>query len=259
MHAEQSEQNQGTEGENSPPGKQRSLTGRLIVFAFVAALFGFLFYQYGDQLSLESVAAKEADVKAYQQEHPVLIYAAAFVLYAVVTGLSLPGATVLTLAFGWFFGFWRALPVVSCASTTGEIFSFLLSRYLFRDSLESKFGEQLKKFNEMLKKEGALYLFTLRLIPAVPFFIINAVMGLTPIRLVTYWLVSQLGMLPGTCVYVYFGSEIPSAQELAHFDSGQILREHPGILVAFVLLGTFPIVVKKIMAWVRSTQPASSS
>ena len=236
---------------------KRSPAGKLVVFLLVAATFGFLYYQYGDQLSLKTVAAKEAEWQAYQQEHPVLIYGVAFLIYTVVTGLSLPGATVLTLAYGWFFGFWRALPLVSCASTTGAIFSFLLSRYLFRDSLELKFGDQLQKFNKMLEQEGAFYLFTLRLIPAVPFFVINAVMGLTPIRLLTYWWVSQLGMLPGTCVYVYFGSTIPTAKELANFDASQILYDHPGIFIAFALLGTFPLIVKKIMSRFRPANPSS--
>ena len=121
----------------------------------------------------------------------------------------------MTLVIGWFFGFWRALLVVSFASTAGATLAFLLSRYFLRDSIQNRFGGQLKKFNESLDREGAFYLFTLRLIPAVPFFVINVVMGLTKIRTGTYWWVSQVGMLAGTCVYVYAGTTIPSLNQIA--------------------------------------------
>ena len=115
-------------------------------------------------------------------DHPVLVYGAAFVVYVVVTGFSLPGAAVLTLVYGWYFGWLRGLVLVSFASTAGATMAFLLSRFLFRDAIQKRFGDRLQNFNQSLEKEGPFFLFTLRLIPAVPFFIINAVMGLTPIR-----------------------------------------------------------------------------
>ena len=117
--------------------------------------------------------------------------------------------------YGWYFGLAPAVILVSFASTSGATIAFLLSRYLFRDAIQTRFRDQLAKFNQALQREGAFYLFTLRLIPAVPFFVINVVMGLTPIRTLTFWWVSQVGMLAGTIVYVYAGSTIPSLAHLA--------------------------------------------
>jgi uncharacterized membrane protein YdjX (TVP38/TMEM64 family) len=146
--------------------------------------------------------------------------------------------------------------VVSFASTAGATMAFLLSRFLFRDAIERRFGERLDKFNLALQREGPFFLFTLRLIPAVPFFVINAVMGLTPIRTWTFWWVSQLGMLAGTTVYVYAGSSVPSLQTLADaginavFTPAQLAQ----ILTAFALLGMFPLAVRGLMKlFVRST------
>ena len=139
----------------------------------------------------------------------------------------------MTLVVAWYFGFWKGLVLVSFASTCGATLAFLLSRYLLRDIIQSKFGERLKTFNESLDREGAFYLFTLRLIPAVPFFVINVVMGLTRIRTTTFWWISQVGMLAGTCVYVYAGSNIPSLSQLV--DPSQLraaeIRDWPGFVV----------------------------
>jgi uncharacterized membrane protein YdjX (TVP38/TMEM64 family) len=151
----------------------------------------------------------------------------------------------LTLLFGWYFGFWRGLVLVSFASTAGATVAFFLSRYFFRDTIQKRFGDRLTAFNKALEREGAFYLFTLRLIPAIPFFVINVVMGLTPIRPRTYWWVSQVGMLPGTAVFVYAGSTVPNLTTLAEKGVGGILS--PQLIVAFVLLGIFPLIVKKVM------------
>ncbi|WP_040769634.1 TVP38/TMEM64 family protein, partial [Novipirellula maiorica] len=160
---------------------------------------------------------------------------------------------VLTLVYGWYFGFGRGLILVSFASTAGATVAFLLSRFLFRDTIQNRFGERLKSFNASLEKEGPFFLFTLRLIPAVPFFVINAVMGLTPIRTRTFWWVSQIGMLAGTAVYVYAGSSVPDLQTLADqgigavFTSGQLWQ----IGSAFVLLGLFPLIVRWTMKLIQ--------
>jgi len=219
----------------------------LIVVIGVAAVVGYL--QFGDALTLENLAAQEAELKAFQREHPLLVYGAAFAIYVAVTGLSLPGATVLTLTCGWFFGLWRGILLVSFASTTGATVAFLVSRYLLREPIQSRFGERLATFNQSLEREGAFYLFMLRLIPAVPFFVINVVMGLTPLRARTFWWVSQLGMLPGTAVYVYAGSSVPDLTTLADKGVGGILS--PQLMVAFVLLGVMPLVLRKLVTWIR--------
>ena len=231
---------------------------KLVILAAVGALFAVLYTQFGSYLSLSSLAEHEAAFRAYQQQHPVLIYGIAFTAYVIVAGLSLPGATGMTLLTGWLFGFWRAVLLVSFASTTGASLAFLLSRYLLRDSIQQKFGDRLKMFNDALEREGAFYLFTLRLIPAVPFFVINVVMGLTPIRLRTYWWVSQIGMLAGTGVYVYAGASVPSLQTLADGGVRGILS--PRLLAAFVILGLFPIVLKKLLGRFRpATSPAEDA
>lgn len=233
----------------APGGGSRVRLGVLLAVAAVAVA-GYL--QFGDALSLAAIAEQEAALRDYQQAHPWLVYGAAFLVYVAVTGLSLPGAAVLTLVFGWYFDFLRAVVLVSFASTTGASLAFLLSRYVFRDAVQSRFGGRLRAFNDALARDGALYLFTLRLVPAVPFFVINLVMGLTPLRVGTFWWVSQVGMLPGTAVYVYAGSAVPDLQVLSERGLGGIVS--PQVLAAFVLLGVFPLLVRTIM---RRFRPGS--
>ena len=240
------------------PATFGSATAKKIgVLALVAAIIFVAYSQYGDVLSLQNLAQQESQLRAFQTQNPLLVYGAAFLIYVVITGLSLPGATVLTLVFGWYFGFLDGLILVSFASTTGATFAFLLSRFLLRDTIQARFGERLTSFNEALEREGPFFLFTLRLIPAVPFFVINAVMGLTPIRTRTFWWVSQLGMLAGTCVYVFAGSSVPDLQTLADQGAGGILT--PTMLVAFMMLGLFPIVAKKLLERFRPAKRLETS
>lgn len=229
----------------SGSGKGKKLALLMVVAS--AALVGY--WQLGDTLTLANLAHQESQLRAFQQQHPVLVYGIAFLVYVVVTGLSLPGATVLTLAYGWYFGFLRGVVLVSFSSTTGATVAFLVSRFLLRDSIQHRFGDKLATFNRALEREGAFYLFMLRLIPAVPFFVINVVMGLTPIRTRTYWWVSQLGMIPGTAVYVYAGSSVPNLATLAEKGAKGILS--PQLLVAFALLGLVPLILKKTVQRLR--------
>jgi uncharacterized membrane protein YdjX (TVP38/TMEM64 family) len=222
---------------------------KLILLMLVISAAGTAAWLLRDELSLQKLAAREAAFRTFQIDHPVLVYVAAFATYVVVAGLSLPGATALTLLIAWLFGFWRGMLVVSFGSTAGATVAFLLSRYLLRDAITKKFGDRLRVFNDALQREGAFYLFTLRLIPAVPFFVINAVMGLTQLAVRKFWWVSQLGMLPGTAVYVYAGASVPMLQTLADkgiravFTPSQITQ----ILIAFALLGFFPLIVRFLM------------
>ncbi|HTN03619.1 MAG TPA: TVP38/TMEM64 family protein [Planctomycetaceae bacterium] len=218
-------------------GWGRIAAGVMLVAVVIAA-----YLQFRERLTLQALAQSEAQFRQFQFEHPWLIYGVLFAAYVLVTGLSLPGATGMTLLTSWLLGFWPGLVVVSFASTTGASLAFLLSRYLLRDAIQSRFGERLARFNEALGREGAFYLFTLRLIPAVPFFVINVVMGLTPLRLWTFWWVSQLGMLPGTVVYVYAGSRVPSLEVLAQEGVRGIISTE--LIVALALLGLFPLAVR---------------
>lgn len=234
-----------TQGDAPTEAKSsRILMLRLLVLAAVGSAAFFLYRNYGHLLALDDLAARETELRQFRLEHPVLVYGIAFLLYVAVTGFSLPFATVLTLVFAWYFGFWRAVLLVSFASTAGATVAFLLSRYLLREVIQKRFGDRLEKFNRSLEREGAYYLFSLRLIPVVPFFVINAVMGLTPLKTRTFWWASQAGMLPGTLVYVYAGSQFPTLNELAERGAGGVLT--PQLIAAFVLLGLFPLFAKRI-------------
>ena len=232
---------------NEPP--QVGLQSKWLLLAVVIVGAGLLYWQFGDKLSLDYLATKEAELREFQQRQPVLVYGIAFGVYVAVTGLSLPGAAAMTLLVGWYFGFVRGLVLVSFASTAGATIAFLLSRYFFRDTVQRKFGEKLDAFNKALQRDGAFYLLSLRLIPAVPFFVINAVMGLTPIRVWTFWWVSQLGMLAGTMVYVYAGSSVPDLMTLSTEGASAVFsaKQLTQITIAFALLGAFPIAVKLLM------------
>jgi len=174
----------------------------------------------------------------------------AFAVYVAFTALSLPGAAPMSMVCGWLFGFWRATVVASFASTTGATLAFLLSRYLFREALQQRFGPRLQKFNEALHREGAFYLFALRLTPAVPYFAVNLGMGLTPMRTRTFWWVSQLGMLPATLVFVGAGAAVPSLKDVIQRGPSAIVS--PQLLVALACLGLFPLAVRRVMSWWRS-------
>lgn len=237
----------------SPVGEGESARGwwtrGLLLVFFLMLIVAARYLGVTDYFSLESISDQEAQLREFQHEHPIAVFGVAVLLYAAVTGLSLPVAVPLSLAFGWFFGLLPAVAVVSFGSTGGATVAFLFSRYLFRDSIQAKFGERLAGFNQALEREGAFYLFTLRLIPQVPFFLINVVMGLTQIRVSVFWIVSQIGMLPGTVVYVYAGASIPNAEALAQQGLTGLLS--PQLWIAFGLLGIFPIVVKKLMNRLR--------
>ncbi len=218
---------------------------RRVAVLVVMAILVLIFVLNREALSIDSLISRQDALQRAVNEQPLLVLGIAFLLYVVVTGLSLPGAALMTLVYGWLFGFWRAVLMVSFASTAGATIAFLLSRFLFRDAIQSRFGERLAAFNQALAREGAFYLFTLRLIPQVPFFLVNLVMGLTPIRTSTYWWVSQLGMLPGTCVYVYAGASVGSLEALRDKGLAGILTWQ--LALAFALLGLFPLVVKAIV------------
>lgn len=235
-----------------PPGSgalSSRFGGKLLLLLGLVAVGGFIYWQFGESLSLEKLAEREEQLREYQAANPWFVYGIAFLSYVAVTGLSLPGATALTLVFAWYFGFANALVLVSFASTSGATLAFVLSRYLLGSSIQERFGDRLASFNAALEREGAFYLFTLRLIPAVPFFVINAVMGLTKLRTWTFWWVSQVGMFPGTVVYVYAGSRVPNLQALADQGINAVFtpQQMAQIIGAFVLLGLFPLVARYLI------------
>ena len=225
---------------------------RLGVLAALVLLVGFFWWRWGDVLTLDALVRQEQSLRVGYARQPALVLAGAFAAYVLVCALALPGAaTALTLLFGWLFGFWIAAPLVSFASTAGASLAFLLSRYLFRDVFENRFGARVGAVQRAIEREGAFYLLLMRMSPLVPFYLINVLMGLTTLRLTTFWWVSQLGMLPATCIYVYTGSTVPSLTTLAEQGIQSILTVP--LVLGLTLLGVFPLVMKKIAArWVKS-------
>ncbi len=218
---------------------------KTLVVLLVAGLAGAYFFLGFDQfLTLENIKASQNDFLRWRHSSPLLVSLLFFVAYVVVTALSLPGATIMTLAAGGFFGLAWGFFIVSFASTMGATLAFLTSRYLFRESVQKRFGHRLETINRGIEREGAFYLFTLRLVPIFPFFIINLLMGLTPIKTLTYIWVSQVGMLAGTLVYVNGGTQLANLEGLSGILS-------PALLFSFVLLGVFPFIAKKVTNFLK--------
>ncbi len=195
-------------------------------------------------LSLEYITSQQEMLMAYYRENTAAAIAIYMVIYIFVTALSLPGAAVMTLAGGALFGLFTGTVIVSFASTIGATLAFLVSRFLLQNWVQTRFKDKLQAINKGIETEGAFYLFTLRLVPVFPFFIINLVMGLTPIKTIRFYLVSQIGMLPGTLVYVNAGTQ------LAQIDSLKGILS-PDLLLSFVLLGSFPLLAKKAVSLIK--------
>jgi pyruvate/2-oxoglutarate dehydrogenase complex dihydrolipoamide dehydrogenase (E3) component/uncharacterized membrane protein YdjX (TVP38/TMEM64 family) len=212
----------------------------LLLAALAALLAGFFAFDLGRYFSLEFFKSQQAAIDAYYQAHPLRTLLIYFLIYVTVTALSLPGAAIMTLAGGALFGLLVGTVVISFASSIGATAAFLVSRFLLRDWVQARFGEKLKAVNEGVAREGGFYLFTLRLVPIFPFFVINLVMGLTPMPAGRFYWVSQLGMLAGTLVYVNAGTQLARIESAAGILS-------PGLLASFALLGLFPLAAKKIV------------
>jgi len=210
----------------------------LVVLAMLVAAFFAL--ELGRFFSLDYIRGARDDFAALYQAHPAQVIGAFFGIYVAVTALSLPGAAILTLLGGAIFGLWVGTLVVSFASSIGATLAMLVSRYLLRDSVKARFGTRLADIDRGIQRDGAFYLFTLRLVPVFPFFVINLLMGLTSIKARTFYGVSQLGMLAGTLVYVNAGTQLAQIRSLQGILS-------PGLIGSFVLLGLFPLVAKKIV------------
>ncbi|HFQ80653.1 MAG TPA: TVP38/TMEM64 family protein [Desulfobacterales bacterium] len=223
-------------------GHKRGI-GKKIIIAFIIVLLMvvFRYYDLGQYITLAYLKSSQARFLALYQADRLLVISAYMGIYILVTALSLPGAVVLTLAGGGLFGLLVGTVVVSIASTIGATLACLVSRFLLREWVAAKFGAKLTAINEGIEREGAFYLFTLRLVPVFPFFMVNLLMGLTQMRLFTYFWVSQLGMLAGTIVYVNAGKELAGIDSLSGIMS-------PGLLASFVVLGLFPIAARKGVA-----------
>ena len=213
----------------------------IVAGAVIGLVVLFFVYDLGQYLSLAYLKSRQEWLVDMYARHTLWTIGAYMLVYIAVTALSLPGAAVMTLAGGALFGLVTGTVVISFASTIGATLAFLVSRFLLKTWVQDRFTDKLHAINQGIERDGAFYLFTLRLVPVFPFFIINLVMGLTPMRTLRFYLVSQLGMLPGTLVYVNAGTQ------LAQIDSLKGILS-PGLLLSFALLGVFPLLAKKGVA-----------
>ena len=213
----------------------------IIVVIVIGVIVAFRIFNLGEYFTLSYIKESQQKFDVLYNEHQFLVISGYMLIYILVTSLSLPGAAVMTLAGGALFGLLTGTIVVSFASTIGATMACFVSRFILRDWVQGKFGDKFKTVNKGIEKEGAFYLFTLRLIPIFPFWLINLVMGLTKMPLKNFYLVSQVGMLPGTLVYVNAGKELAEIESLSDILS-------PGLILSFVLLGLFPLITKKLLS-----------
>ena len=221
---------------------------KLILLTTIFILIGcYFFFDLNTYLNLDYFKSQQHKIDTYFQSNPWLTGLVFFVIYVLVTALSLPGAAIMTLIGGAIFGLAIGTLIISFASSIGATFAFFGSRFLFRDSIQNKFKQQLTAINDGVNKDGAFYLFTLRLVPAFPFFLINLLMGLTTLKTWTFYWVSQIGMLAGTLVYVNAGTQLAKISSLSGILS-------PGLIISFILLGVFPLLAKKLIASIKARQ-----
>ena len=219
---------------------------RWIALVVVVSLIGAFFqYDLGNYLTLENIKSEQEALRGLVDTNPAEFIAGYFFIYVAVTALSIPGAAVMTLVAGALFGLWWGLLIVSFASTIGATLAMVIARWLFKQEVESRFKNQVSTINKGIEKDGAFYLFTLRLVPAFPFFAINLAMALTSMNVITFFLVSQVGMLAGTFVFVNAGTELAQVKNLSDVLSA-------GLLMSFVLLGVFPLLAKWFVDWVKA-------
>ncbi len=213
-----------------------------LLLGMTALIVAFFYFDLQHFLTLSSLKSQQTIISNYCNTHPVMAIAIYALFYIAVTGLSLPGATILTLAGGALFGLYWGTLIVSFASSIGATLAFLAARFLFRDVVHNKFGDRLNTIEEGIARDGAYYLFTLRLVPLFPFFVINLLMGITQLKTITFYWVSQAGMLAGTLVYVNAGTQLAKLESLSGVLS-------PILLGSFVLLGLFPLIAKKFVEY----------
>ncbi|WP_154181275.1 TVP38/TMEM64 family protein [Vibrio furnissii] len=216
------------------------MSKKLILGLILIAVIVALATTFGQYLTLDNAKAQQALLADYIDQHVVTAALIYFLSYVFITAFSIPGAAVVTLLGAALFGFWLSLLLVSFASTIGATLAFLSSRYLLKEWVQTRFGDKLHAVNQGMTRDGAFYLLSLRLIPVFPFFLINLLMGLSPIALTRYYWVSQLGMLPGTAVYINAGTQLAQLDSLSGIIS-------PAVLLSFALLGLFPLLMKWVM------------
>ena len=216
----------------------------ILLLFFVSLLCAFFYFDLHYYANLDYLKIQQHNIIKYYALFPISTALIFFAIYVLCTALSLPVATVLTLAAGSIFGLLWGTLLVSFASTIGATLAFLFARFLFRTPLQLKFSDKLKIVNEGIQKDGAFYLFALRVVPIIPFFVVNLLMGLTPIRAVTFFLISQIGMLPITIIYVNAGTQLTKIKSVEDILSIEII-------LSFIVLGTFSLLATKIINYIK--------
>jgi uncharacterized membrane protein YdjX (TVP38/TMEM64 family) len=230
----------------------KNTINKIIIVAIIAALIAvFRIFDLQQYLTLSYIKESRERFALLYAMHRTSVIAVYMVIYILASTLSLPGAVILTLAGGALFGLWTGAIVVSFASVIGGTLACFVSRFILRDWVQKRLGDKLRAVNKGIEKEGPFYLFTLRLIPVFPFWLINLLMGLTKMPLRTFYWISQIGMFPATIVYVNAGRELAWRDSLSGIFS-------PGLILSFVLLGVFPIAARKLVAWYKSRKDTSA-
>lgn len=217
----------------------------LILLCVLAPVFTFFYLDFGKYVTLSFIQNQQATLLIYYAAHRTHVVVGFFILYLLATAFSVPIATLLTLLSGALFGLPQGLILVSFSSTLGATCAFLMARFIAKAWVQARYATPLSRLENGFKAEGAFYLFALRLTPIFPFFLVNIIMGILPIRTRTFYWVSQCGMLPATAVYVYAGTQIAQIKQISDIAS-------PSVLATFCLLGLFPLLAKKMMGWVRT-------
>lgn len=215
-----------------------------LLLILAVAIAAFIYFDLASYFTLEQLKSQQSALQAYRLDHPILVAALYSLVYIVVTALSLPGAALLTLTGGAVFGLVWGTILANLSATIGATLAFLIARYVLGDWVQKKFADRIEPVNQGIAQDGAFYLFTLRLVPVVPFFVINVVMGLTRLKVWTFFWVSQIGMLAGAAVYANAGTQLAKLESLSGILS-------PAMLASFALLGIFPLVAKKAVDLVR--------
>ncbi|WP_196159623.1 TVP38/TMEM64 family protein [Reinekea sp. G2M2-21] len=221
----------------------------ILLGVFAIAVGAYFYFDLGQWLTLDQLKAQQTGLEQYRAQHPVLVALVYILTYIVVTALSLPGATILTLSGGAIFGVVWGTVFANISATIGATLAFLIARFVIGDWVQQKFGERISVINKGIEQDGAFYLFSLRLVPLFPFFIINVVMGLTKIKTLTFFWVSSVGMIAGAAVYANAGTQLAKLDSLAGIAS-------PGLLISFALLGLFPLIARKGLDWLKSRREA---
>lgn len=224
---------------------------KIILLVAIAFFFGAYFYfDLGQWLTLEQLKAQQSQLEAYRSDNPILVAGIYVVAYIIMAALSLPGAAIMTLTGGAVFGVVWGTLLANLSATIGATLAFIIARYFLADWVQKKFGDRVEPINRGVKKDGAFYLFTLRLVPAVPFFVINIVMALTPLRVWTFFWVSVIGMIAGAAVYANAGTQLAKIETLSGIMS-------PSLILSFVLLGVFPLIARKTLEFVNAKKTST--